>query len=44
MKSEIRRLRALEAEVRAGYRAFLLTALDRFEADTDEREAPEQAA
>ena len=39
VRTEIRRLKALEAEVRAGYRAFLLTALDRVEADTEERAA-----
>ena len=44
VKVEIRRLRSLEAEVRAGYRAFLLTSLDRLEAETDERQVPEQAA
>ena len=44
VKAEIRRLRSLEAEVRAGYRAFLLTSLDRLESDTDERQRPEQAA
>jgi cell division initiation protein len=43
-RAEIRRLRALEGDVRAGYRAFLLTALDRLDADTDERAASEQAA
>jgi len=41
---EIRRLRSLEADVRAGYRAFLLTALDRLEGDTEERIRPDQAA
>jgi cell division initiation protein len=39
VRTEIRRLKALEAEVRAGYRAFLLTALDRVEADTEDRAA-----
>ena len=43
-RAELRRLRALEGDVRAGYRAFLLTALDRLDADTDERAASEQAA
>ena len=41
VKTEIRRLRALEAEMRAGYRAFLLAALERVEHDSH---APEQAA
>ncbi|MBA2537847.1 MAG: DivIVA domain-containing protein [Actinobacteria bacterium] len=44
VKAEIRRLRSLETEVRAGYRAFLLTGLDRLEGETDERQVPEQAA
>jgi cell division initiation protein len=44
IRTQIRRLRSLEAEVRAGYRAFLLTALDRLEPDTEERGADEQAA
>ena len=44
VKAEIRRLRSLEAEVRAGYRAFLLTSLDRLESDTDERQRRGQAA
>lgn len=44
LRVEIRRLRALEGEMRAGYRAFLLTALDRIEADTEEHRAPGQAA
>ncbi len=43
-KTEIRRLRALEAEIRADYRAFLLAALERVEGDTDRREASGQAA
>jgi cell division initiation protein len=43
VKAEIRRLRSLEAEVRAGYRAFLLTSLDRLESDTDERQRRGQA-
>jgi cell division initiation protein len=41
---EIRRLRNLEVEVRAEYRAFLVSALDRLESDTEERQAPGQAA
>ena len=44
VKAEIRQLNALEAEVRARYRAFLLTALDRIESDTDETPAPETAS
>jgi cell division initiation protein len=35
--AEIRRLRALEAELRADYKAFLLAALDRLESDTAAR-------
>ena len=42
--AEVRRLRTLETEVRADYRAFLLAALDRLEGDTAERQAPHQAA
>jgi cell division initiation protein len=41
---EIRRLRTLEVDVRAEYRAFLVSALDRLESDTEERQAPGQAA
>jgi cell division initiation protein len=41
---EIRRLRALEIDVRADYRAFLVAALDRLEGDTEERRASGQAA
>ena len=44
VKAEIRRLRALEAEVRAAYRSFLLTSLERLESEADEREASGQAA
>jgi cell division initiation protein len=44
IRAEVRRLRSLEVEMRSGYRAFLLTALDRLEGDTEEREAPGQAA
>ena len=39
VRGEIRRLKALEGEVRAGYRAFLLAALDRLEGDTEDRAA-----
>jgi cell division initiation protein len=41
---EIRRLRALEGDVRAEYRAFLVAALDRLEGDTQDRQASDQAA
>jgi cell division initiation protein len=44
VQSEIRRLRALEVDVRAEYRAFLMAALDRLEGDTQERQASDQAA
>jgi cell division initiation protein len=44
VRTDVRRLKALEADVRAGYRAFLLAALDRLEAETAEREAPGEAA
>ncbi len=45
VRTEVRRLKALEAEVRADCRAFLRAALDRVEADLRERPAaPEQAA
>jgi cell division septum initiation protein DivIVA len=42
--AEIRRLRSLQADLRADYRAFLLAALDRVEGDTESRQAPGQAA
>jgi cell division initiation protein len=42
--NEIRRLRSLEVDVRAEYRAFLVAALDRLEGDTEERRASGQAA
>jgi cell division initiation protein len=42
--TEIRRLRSLESDVRADYRAFLLTALDRLESETHDRRSPGQAA
>jgi cell division initiation protein len=42
--AEIRRLRALEVGMRADYRAFLVAALDRLEAETQARQAPDQAA
>jgi cell division initiation protein len=41
---EIRRLRSLETDVRAEYRAFLLAALDRLENDAEERREAGQAA
>ena len=44
VRADIRRLKAIETQMRAEYRAFLVTALDRLESDTEEREAPEQAA
>ena len=36
VRDEIRRLRALEADVRAEFRAFLASALERLEADRAE--------
>ena len=44
INGEIRRLRALELDVKADYRAFLMAALDRLEGDTQERPATDQAA
>jgi cell division initiation protein len=44
INNEIRRLRALELDVKADYRAFLMAALDRLEGDTQERPASGQAA
>ena len=44
VRTEVRRLRALEIELRSTHRAFLLAALDRLEGDAREREAPGQAA
>jgi cell division initiation protein len=44
IRVETRRLKALEAELRADYRAFLQAALDRLEADAEERRLPGQAA
>ena len=41
---EIRRLRALEVDVRAEYRAFLVAALERLEGEKQERQASDQAA
>jgi len=39
IRIEIRRLKSLEHEVRASYRAFLLTALDRVQGETEDRAA-----
>jgi hypothetical protein len=44
IQGEIRRLRTLEVDVRAEYRAFLMAALDRIEGDTESRRAADQAA
>jgi cell division initiation protein len=44
IQTEIRRLRTLEVDVRAEYRAFLVAALDRLEAGAKERHASDQAA
>src|SRR5215216_5011293 len=44
INNEIRRLRALELDVKADYRAFLMAALDRLEGDTQEQPAAGQAA
>jgi cell division initiation protein len=44
VRADIRRLKTVEAQMRAEYRAFLVTALDRLESETEEREAPGQAA
>jgi cell division initiation protein len=44
IQTEIRRLRTVEVEVRADYRAFLMAALDRLEGDTEDRRASDQAA
>jgi cell division initiation protein len=44
VRADIRRLKTIEAQMRAEYRAFLVTALDRLESETEEREAPGQAA
>jgi hypothetical protein len=44
INNEIRRLRALELDVKADYRAFLMAALERLEGDTEERPAAGQAA
>jgi cell division initiation protein len=45
LRTEIRRLRSLETDVRSQYRAFLLAALDRLEGETeDPHEQGHQAA
>ena len=44
LRTEIRRLKAVETDMRAGYRAFLLTALHRLEGDADAGETSERAA
>ena len=44
LRTEIRRLKALETDMRAGYRAFLLAALERLEDEMGGRAASEQAA
>ncbi len=44
VRADTRRLKALEADVRARCRAFLAAAIDRLEAETAEREAPGEAA
>jgi cell division initiation protein len=44
IRTEIRRLQDVETGVRADYRAFLLSALDRLEGDTAERQGAHQAA
>lgn len=44
IRAEVRRLKALEAEVLAGYRAFLQGALERVEDDPGRHRRPGQAA
>jgi cell division initiation protein len=44
IRTDIRKLKSIEAQMRAEYRGFLVTALDRLEGDTEDRAAPEQAA
>src|SRR5918998_1875705 len=44
LRTEIRRLKAVETDMRAGYRSFLLTALDRLEGETDGGTTSERAA
>jgi cell division initiation protein len=42
--ADVRRLRSLQADLRAEYRGFLHAALDRLDADTEPRQASGQAA
>jgi cell division initiation protein len=42
--ADVRRLRSLQADLRAEYRAFLNAALDRLDADSEPRQASGQAA
>ena len=42
--ADVRRLRSLQADLRAEYRAFLHAALDRLDADSEPRQASGQAA
>jgi cell division initiation protein len=44
VRAEIRRLKSLQIDMRAEYKAFLLRSLDRVESDTETGEAPERAA
>jgi cell division initiation protein len=44
LRTEIRRLKAVETDMRAGYRAFLLTALERLQGETDAGASSERAA
>jgi cell division initiation protein len=44
IKTEIRRLKSVESEMRSEYKAFLLRSLDRVESETETRDAPERAA
>ena len=44
IQNEIRRLRNLEVDVRAEYRAFLVAALERLESDPQQHHASDQAA
>jgi cell division initiation protein len=41
VRGEVRRLRSLESDLKADYKAFLLGALDRLDAETAEHESPE---
>jgi cell division initiation protein len=44
LRTEIRGLKAVETDMRAGYRAFLLTALERLQDETDAGASSERAA